>query len=144
MRGRPRSFDETAALHSPEMSRVFSGGCVYEMWQDANDYGLVQMLPPEDPENSREWRAHSRYSGQVVDRRETDWGTLLVYEDFQHYRDKLMATKDTPTTEDTGEDDSVPSGHGVPEYAEIPESCVEWDVVEEIVRARGGLSTLEV
>lgn len=40
----PRHFQETTALYSPAMNRIFSGGCVYEFCQSANGYGLVEML----------------------------------------------------------------------------------------------------
>lgn len=38
-----RIFDETTALYSDEMTGVFSGGIVYMYFQEANDYGLVEI-----------------------------------------------------------------------------------------------------
>ncbi|KAJ6445227.1 1,3-beta-glucanosyltransferase [Purpureocillium lavendulum] len=38
-----RVFDETAALYVSNMSEVVSGGIVYEYFQEANDYGLVEI-----------------------------------------------------------------------------------------------------
>ncbi|PHH93111.1 hypothetical protein CDD83_491 [Cordyceps sp. RAO-2017] len=38
-----RIFDETAALYSDEMTKVFSGGIVYMYFQEENDYGLVKV-----------------------------------------------------------------------------------------------------
>jgi 1,3-beta-glucanosyltransferase GAS4 len=39
----PRLFEEVEALYSPLMTRVFSGGLVYEYSQEPNNYGLVEL-----------------------------------------------------------------------------------------------------
>ncbi|KFY05908.1 hypothetical protein V492_08236, partial [Pseudogymnoascus sp. VKM F-4246] len=39
----PRVFNEVAALYGSDMSKVFSGGIVYEYFQEVNDYGLVTL-----------------------------------------------------------------------------------------------------
>lgn len=38
-----RNFEETTALYQPDMTKVFSGGLVYEYAQEANGYGLVTI-----------------------------------------------------------------------------------------------------
>lgn len=38
-----RTFDETTALYSSNMSGVVNGGIVYEYFQETNDYGLVNI-----------------------------------------------------------------------------------------------------
>jgi hypothetical protein len=38
-----RDFSEVAALYGQDMSKVFSGGIVYEYFQETNDYGLVTL-----------------------------------------------------------------------------------------------------
>ncbi|GKT96557.1 Gas5p [Colletotrichum tofieldiae] len=40
--GQVRPFQETLAIYSPEMSRVYSGACVYEFFDGVSRYGLVQ------------------------------------------------------------------------------------------------------
>jgi hypothetical protein len=39
----PRLFTEVESLYSSEMTKVFSGGLVYEFTQEPNKYGLVQV-----------------------------------------------------------------------------------------------------
>jgi hypothetical protein len=41
---KPRLFDEVQALYSSEMTDVWSGGIVYEYFQEQNDYGLVTQI----------------------------------------------------------------------------------------------------
>ncbi|KAI7774863.1 hypothetical protein LA080_007722 [Diaporthe eres] len=45
----PRVFHKTTAIYSPEMTHVFSGGCVYEFYCGPNRYGIVEItkLPDE-------------------------------------------------------------------------------------------------
>ncbi|KAL8985641.1 MAG: hypothetical protein Q9205_000719 [Flavoplaca limonia] len=40
---KPRVFDEVQAVYGPEMTRVMSGGIIYEYVQEANEYGLVDL-----------------------------------------------------------------------------------------------------
>lgn len=45
----PRVFHETTAIYSPEMTHVFSGGCVYEFYLGPNRYGIVEITQlPDD------------------------------------------------------------------------------------------------
>jgi 1,3-beta-glucanosyltransferase GAS3 len=39
----PRTFSEVGTLYGPEMTKVFSGGLVYEYSQEPNNYGLVEL-----------------------------------------------------------------------------------------------------
>lgn len=50
----PRTFFETRALYDDQgMYRTFSGGIVYEFFQGANRYGLVQRTTTEDGRHVR-------------------------------------------------------------------------------------------
>jgi len=45
-----RTFTDTRALYNDEMTKVFSGGIVYMYFQEANDYGLVELSKSGEPE----------------------------------------------------------------------------------------------
>ena len=40
----PRTFSEVLALYGPEMSQVWSGGIVYEWFQEVNDFGMFSLI----------------------------------------------------------------------------------------------------
>lgn len=40
---KPRVFDEVQAVYGPEMTKVMSGGIVYEYVQESNEFGLVDL-----------------------------------------------------------------------------------------------------
>ncbi|XPS73877.1 hypothetical protein M3J09_006010 [Ascochyta lentis] len=99
----PRLFQETAALYSPRMSQVFSGGCAYEFWQSANGYGLVELLDQEQARTTPAWavqqnhdRALSRSNdpNKTAEKRETERGTLSIFHDFVNYKKNLDKTRD--------------------------------------------------
>ncbi|RCI16877.1 hypothetical protein L249_2040 [Ophiocordyceps polyrhachis-furcata BCC 54312] len=43
IQSRPRKFDEMAALMSPAMTSVYSGGLLYEYSEESNNYGIVRI-----------------------------------------------------------------------------------------------------
>ena len=135
---RPRLFQETEALYSPQMSQVFSGGCVYEFWHHANGYGLVEMHKQREiPKSSAYQLPLSRADdpSKVIEKRETEQGLLLIFHDFANYKAKLAATLDVESGWDRGlvelevahkrSVDTQMSWPWEPEFHE-PESCVDW------------------
>ncbi|RMY91316.1 hypothetical protein D0861_03196 [Hortaea werneckii] len=155
-RGLPRSFDETRALYSPEMTQVFSGGCVYEMWQGLNDYGLVQMIPRAEESGNAPGsraryaqRARNVYQGEILETRETSWGELQLYEDFGNYRARLQEAERMSSAGDRGAQNAVAaaasdsdtrSGEAPSDTeasaisAHIPETCLDWAGIEAAMR----------
>lgn len=112
--GQTRVFEETRASYSTQMTRVFSGGCVYESWHNSNGYGLAKMLTRREEESlayrqSTEGLTPERqtltdlrrlYGREVVETRQTAWGTLLVLKDFANYKASLVATREVPPNVD--------------------------------------------
>jgi hypothetical protein len=120
----PRHFHETTALFSPATCRVFSGGCVYEFWQGANGYGLVEMV-----ERGKDAGDESR----IYERRKRETGTVLVFRDFVEYKARLAEVGGVE-----GEDDGEVGGGGKEKgerssmqswqvELRVPESCVDWE-----------------
>jgi len=60
--GGHRDFSETAALFSDDMTGVWSGGIVYEYFQEANDYGLVSI----DGSQASQLPDYSAYSTAIA------------------------------------------------------------------------------
>ena len=40
---KPRRFEEIPSLYSEKTTAVFSGACIYDFWQSANDWGFVKL-----------------------------------------------------------------------------------------------------
>lgn len=152
----PRFFQETVALYSPWVSRVFSGGCAYEFWQGMNGYGLVELVEQKQDRTISEQivqrvceRALTRSndSRKTAEKRMTEWGTLSIFYDFVNYRANLEATKEINETweGEVLEREAVERGNidmtqmnwpWEPEF-KIPDSCVDWAAVENIMRLDG-------
>jgi hypothetical protein len=135
----PRMFPETPTLYSPEMTEVFSGGCVYEFWQGSNSYGLAQL----EPSAATYDRRNTPKAGKVAEKRESDLGTVLLFEDFMNYKAQLAALPQLPTSknermaeqQNTIDAQSMTSPESDIEGA-VPESCVEWSALEEELKPR--------
>lgn len=150
----PRLFQETAALYSPRMSQVFSGGCAYEFWESANGYGLVELLEQEHSPDTPAWAvaqnrtralARSKNRRKTAEKREMERGTLSVFFDFVNYKDNLDASRgiDRDWEGDVMEREAVARGAvdtaqmswpWEPEFR-IPDTVVDWEVL-----ARGDLT----
>ena len=127
------------------MNRVFSGGCVYEFWQGSNGYGLVEMLNRETGTKMKAYQQDPDDEKKVIEKRETDQGLLLIYQDFAKYKAKLVAARCVETNWDRGDRNYEGDGGGnvdmmqmswpwEPECQE-PESCINWGKIEELVRS---------
>ncbi|KAK3697732.1 hypothetical protein LTR37_017314 [Vermiconidia calcicola] len=153
----PRLFDETIALYSPQMTRVFSGGFVYKFWHGANPYGLVGTLPArEEGVTPGEVQQPDRRDAYVAETRQTAQGTLRIFQDFMNYKASLEATKDIQPNNDRAvthalNSDLVESSglahvfvnrcsitpredlvEETPAYVgQVPESCVDWVKIED-------------
>jgi hypothetical protein len=152
----PRMFQETAALYSPQMSQVFSGGCAYEFWQSSNGYGLVELHDEEGAPimpgsislaKNQKTRARKNGMSKTAEKRETDQGTLFIFQDFVNYKANLEATRgiernwegDIMEREAWGRanvDTAQRSWPWGPEFG-VPESCVDWARLEELLRGEG-------
>jgi len=143
----PRLFLETTALYSENMKRVFSGGCAYEFWQGKNAYGLVELLEhgkhKRHPVYSQNHNHDHDDEGKVAERRETDRGTLLVFQDFVNYKTKLaevgevgMETGAGGVTTREGEKGEFGTEDGGEWQVRLsmPESCVDWGEIEGSLR----------
>jgi hypothetical protein len=130
----PRLFEETTALYAPAMSRVFSGGCAYEFWQSTNGYGLVEMLEYGSNKRMPAYMQDPDAESKVAERRETDRGTLLIFNDFANYKMKLAeidtieaapGSESIKEKDELGEANTGVSGPWQPGFS-VPESCVDW------------------
>jgi hypothetical protein len=110
------------------MTAIFSGGCVYELWQGSNVYGLAQI------ERKEADLRIPQTLGKVAETRHSDLGILHLFEDFMNYKARLASSDGLPVCTDDflpkaermteGEPNSV-SGECVIEDR-IPETCVDW------------------
>ncbi|KAI5206393.1 hypothetical protein E4T39_02407 [Aureobasidium subglaciale] len=135
---KPRQFQETKALYSSAMSKVFSGGCVYEFTESANRYGLVVM--PCTAEET--WfKKNNSTNTQVTEMRETDQGKLYIYGDFVNYKAALAEPMDHDPNWDTMEHESAErcsantaqmSWPWGPDF-QMPGTCVDWANIAELV-----------
>lgn len=100
---KPRQFQETAALYSPQMSQVFSGGCAYEFWESRNAYGLVELVGQEQARTTPDWSveqyrkralARAANSKKTAEKRQTERGALSIFHDFVNYNAHLDETRD--------------------------------------------------
>ena len=123
---------------------------MYEFWQGANGYGLVQMLTSEqeaaiaeqDPNESQSISVLRQNAGKVTETRQTELGTLRIYQDFMNYKASLNATSEIrlSTDEDlVGSEALIRRSPGLLEKSfpwlsttesQIPESPVNWTRVE--------------
>ncbi|KAJ4355229.1 hypothetical protein N0V95_003124 [Ascochyta clinopodiicola] len=146
----PRLFQETAALYSPQMSQVFSGGCAYEFHQSANLYGLVELIDQEQARTTPAWAvqksrekalARSDDPEKTAEKRKTERGTLSIFHDFLNYKENLDATRGIEThwegdimEREAAERANVDTSHkNWPWELQIPNTVVDWARLESEV-----------
>ncbi|KAF2632425.1 glycoside hydrolase family 72 protein [Macroventuria anomochaeta] len=152
----PRLFQETAALYSPRMSQVFSGGCAYEFWHGSNSYGLVELVRQEQARSSPAWAVEQRRERalarsdditKTAEKRETERGILSVFHDFVNYKKNLDATRDIESNweGEVMEREAAERGNvdttqlnwpWEPEF-QIPDTVVDWAETEDLVNGKG-------
>lgn len=152
----PRLFQETAALYSPQMSQVFSGGCVYEFFEEVNRYGLVEFVDQDQGRNipagtverrRTERLARSDNPRKTADKRQTDRGILSIFHDFVNYKENLDATRDIESTwegdvmeREAAERGNVDLGRmswpWEPEN-QLPDNVVNWAQLEDQINGGG-------
>ena len=106
---------------------------MYEFWQGSNSYGLAQF----EPSAATYDRRNTSQAVKVAETRESDIGTLSLFEDFINYKAQLAALPQIPTSADEslaeqqrmGKAQSPTSQEFVIEGA-VPESCVDWMAIE--------------
>ncbi|KAK6000292.1 hypothetical protein QM012_003924 [Aureobasidium pullulans] len=134
----PRQLTESNALYSDPMTRVFSGGCIYEFADSANNYGLVAM-PGSD--ETRWFQKFRNTEKKVFETRTTDQGNFYIYHDFANYRAALAGTTEYDPSWDVMERQAADrrktntaqmTWPWDPRY-EMPGTCIDWDNVEELV-----------
>jgi len=121
------------------MTEVFSGGCVYEFWQGSNSYGLAQF----EPSAATYDRRNTSQAGKVAEKRESDIGTLSLFEDFMNYKAQLATLPQIPTSanENLAERQKMVEGQSSTSgdfdiEGTVPESCVDWLAIEEGLKSQ--------
>lgn len=144
------------------MTQVFSGACAYELWRDANGYGIAQAIQKEGRRavidqdllhammtGGRDPTTGTRlHSGAVVETRQRDSETVFIFGEFANLKASLEATKSLQLITDwvsiRSEERAAPSRdanlrHGIyselaADEAQVPESCVDWDKIGEALQ----------
>jgi hypothetical protein len=122
------------------MTDIFSGGCVYQLWQASNSYGLAQFEP-----NAVEYdRRRIPKAGKVAEKRESNLGTLLLFEDFMNYKAQLAALPQISTSvnERSAEQQKTIAAQSPTSWESeikgaVPESCVDWSTIEDEFKSQG-------
>ena len=117
----PRTFEETAVVFSKELTQRFSGGIVYEFFENVNQYGLVK--------------------------RSGDGGEAIRLADFENLKQALAPLDPDPDpdlhAEGTGQGslarglpDMPIKSKDWPAETNLPTSPVDWDDVQRRLERR--------
>ena len=112
---------------------------MYEFWQGFNTYGLALF----EPNAATHDRRNMPKAGKVAEKRESDLGTVLLFEDFMNYKGQLAALPRIPTdvNEHSAEQQKMPESQSTTPWkfeieGEVPESCVDWLAIEEELKSQ--------
>jgi len=122
------------------MTRVFSGGCLYDFAEGPNGYGLV-ALPGTDETG---WFGKSDIvETHGAETRNTDAGKLYILYDFGNYKAALAeptshnsswSTMELEAVERHNVDTSLMSWPWGSEL-QMPETCIDWDNIDGLIGA---------
>ncbi|KAK8855094.1 Glucanosyltransferase-domain-containing protein [Apiospora arundinis] len=117
----PRKFYETSAIYSPEMTRIFSGACVYEFFEGSNRYGLAVVRADGTIEKLR---AFDNLKGRLQACAENEVATLPEW--VSSSRELIESNR--PEVPVQGADWRAPEG--------LPECPLDWDEVRTQIEDR--------
>jgi hypothetical protein len=116
------------------MSRILSGGCVYQFGEHGNRYGLV-ALPARH-------RGINDLKNRVMETRQIEGGEIFIFHDFANYKARLAESKIEDASWDCMQEEakirpdvdvtqlSWPWG----EEHQMPESCLDWPNIDDLMR----------
>ena len=89
--GKTRIWEEVECLYSPDMTGVFSGGCLHTYHEHGNNYGTVQIGEDGKVYKKREFQNLKKHFG-VVNKRSPQELYSAEVKDYEQWRGEFPAT----------------------------------------------------